>query len=126
GFPSFRTLKTLYLSDGVNRKSCSISTIPGGCMMYCFVSTQPERDDYFSAANPEQRIIIMYYNDTIVERIINPPGVLDVWATLYPGTGSGVYYLGWVLFPIYGGVIKDTSLWNSQANKYFIPQMVAA
>ncbi|KAA5711538.1 hypothetical protein F3G29_29310, partial [Klebsiella pneumoniae] len=50
GFPSFRTLKTLYLSDGVNRKSCSISTIPGGCMMYCFVSTQPERDDYFSAA----------------------------------------------------------------------------
>nr|WEU70865.1 MAG: hemagglutinin-neuraminidase [Tiger orthorubulavirus] len=126
GFPSFRTLKTLYLSDGVNRKSCSISTVPGGCMMYCFVSTQPERDNYFSTAPPEQRIIIMYYNDTIVERIINPSGVLDVWATLNPGTGSGVYYLGWVLFPIYGGVIKDTSLWNNQANKYFIPQMVAA
>ncbi|CAA45568.1 heamagglutinin-neuraminidase [Orthorubulavirus simiae] len=121
-FPFFRTMRTLYLSDGINRKSCSIVAIPGGCALYCYVATKTEQEDYAATTPSELRLTFYYYNETLVERTLTIPNVTGNWATLNPAVGSGVYHLGYLAFPVYGGLIQNSAAWNSQFGSYFLPQ----
>lgn len=122
GFPIFRTMKTIYLSDGINRKSCSVTAIPGGCVLYCYVATRSEKEDYATTDLAELRLAFYYYNDTFIERVISLPNTTGQWATINPAVGSGIYHLGFILFPVYGGLINGTTSYNEQSSRYFIPK----
>nr|APM88529.1 hemagglutinin-neuraminidase [Mumps virus genotype K] len=121
GYPMFKTLKIQYLSDGLNRKSCSIATVPDGCAMYCYVSTQLETDDYAGSSPPIQKLTLLFYNDTVTERTISPSGLEGNWATLVPGVGSGIYFENKLIFPAYGGVLPNSTLGVKLAREFFRP-----
>lgn len=121
GYPMFKTLKIQYLSDGLNRKSCSITAVPDGCAMYCYVSTQKEVDDYAGSSPPTQKLIILFYNDTILERTIIPPNLERNWATIAPGVGSGVFYENKIIFPAYGGILPESTLGQQMSGEFFRP-----
>uniref|UniRef100_A0AAU7E3E8 Hemagglutinin-neuraminidase n=1 Tax=Rousettus bat paramyxovirus TaxID=3141904 RepID=A0AAU7E3E8_9MONO len=121
-FPIFRTMKTLYLSDGINRKSCSIIAIPGGCSLYCYVATKTEQEDYAASIPSELRLTFYYFNDTLVERVLSIPNITGNWATVNPAAGSGVYHMGYLAFPVYGGLIQNSPLWTEQQGNFFYPK----
>nr|UCZ51390.1 HN [Eptesicus fuscus orthorubulavirus] len=124
GLPFFKVTHAHYLSDGRNRKSCSIVAVPGGCLLYCMIVTKLEQEDYASLEPETQLLTFIGYNGTIFERSINPTSLKGNWATMVPGAGAGIFYYNKVIFPAYGGAISGSSVYQSETGKYLLKNSV--
>ncbi|UBB42364.1 attachment glycoprotein [Wufeng Rhinolophus sinicus rubulavirus 1] len=118
--PFFKVHRSVYLSDGRNRKSCSITSIPLGCLLYCVILTQSEVQNYKSDQAEKQLLTLIMHNGTLLEKEIRPDTLNRDWAMLVPGVGSGVVYYDRVIFPAYGGVKQGSILYEQQKNRYLL------
>nr|APU52764.1 attachment protein [Orthorubulavirus suis] len=121
GSPLLITAMSYYLSGGVNRKSCSIAVVPGGCAMYCYVATRSETDYYAGNSPPQQLLTLVFSNDTIIERTIHPTGLANGWVMLVPRVGSGIIYKEYLLFPAYEGRQQILANQSGEINQFFTP-----
>ncbi|ABQ23937.1 attachment protein [Orthorubulavirus mapueraense] len=122
GTPGFSTSRSQYLNDGVNRKSCSISAVPMGCALYCFISVKEEVDYYKGTVPPAQTLILFFFNGTVHEHRIVPSSMNSEWVMLSPGVGSGVFYNNYIIFPLYGGMTKDKAEKRGELTRFFTPK----
>nr|WDW19538.1 hemagglutinin-neuraminidase [Avian paramyxovirus 14] len=117
GNPLFITTASTILVDDNNRKSCSIIASSYGCDVLCSIVTEREDADY---ANPQPTKMVhgrFLYNGSYVEQALPNSLFQNKWVAQYPGVGAGVTTHGKVLFPIYGGIKKNTQLFN-ELSKY--------
>lgn len=121
GDPYFKVEYSHYLNDRKNRKSCSVVAVLDGCLLYCVIMTKNETENFKDPQLATQLLTYISYNGTIKERIINPPGSSRDWVHISPGVGSGILYSNYIIFPLYGGLMENSMIYNNQSGKYFFP-----
>ncbi|URD31402.1 hemagglutinin [Carollia bat paramyxovirus] len=106
--PSFETLISWYLNDGINRKSCSTVADIDGAWLACNIVTSTERDDYL---NPGIMRIYLSYRDVFGRKrewYYNEDEItIDrKYNALYFSVGSGIIKDGNIIFLMYGGLTE--------------------
>ncbi|AAM82287.1 attachment protein [Tioman virus] len=102
---------------GLQARGCSVISSIYGCYLLCSKSNQGYEAD-FQTQGFHQMYILFLSRDlktTLFNDMISSTTV--VWNGLYPGEGAGIWHMGYLIFPLWGGIKigtpASTSILNS-------------
>nr|AGE32280.1 hemagglutinin-neuraminidase [Avian paramyxovirus 4] len=122
GLPYFSTVVSKYLTDGLNRKSCSVAAGSGHCYLLCSLVSEPEPDDYVSPDPTPMRLGVLTWDGSYTEQVVPERIFRNIWSANYPGVGSGAIVGNKVLFPFYGGVRNGSTPEVMNRGRYYYIQ----
>nr|UED37237.1 receptor binding protein [Paramyxoviridae sp.] len=110
--PYFKTVQSWYISDNINRKSCSVAPSNHGVWMGCTIVTVHEINDY---CNKGAGLIMIQYLDVFGKRrswtyTTSEIDIYPYFNSLYFAVGSGVLVDGRVYFVMYGALTNETRI----------------
>ncbi len=98
------------------KRSCSIAASPSGCYLLCSSASKPESEEYQSYPASQMSILFIGFNTKIVDYQDIVLDGLEVWTAVYPGIGAGIIHYGFLVFPVYGGVLINQPLGSELRN----------
>ncbi|AJP33327.1 attachment protein [Teviot virus] len=88
----------------VQTRGCSVVSSIYGCYLLCSKSNQDYQDDFREQGFHQMFILFLSreLKTTFFDDMVSSTTV--TWNGLYPGEGSGIWHMGHLVFPLWGGI----------------------
>ncbi|AAK62284.1 attachment protein [Menangle virus] len=89
---------------GTPVRTCSIISSVYGCYLLCSKATVPESEEMKTIGFSQMFILYLSMDSKriIYDNIVSSTSA--IWSGLYPGEGAGIWHMGQLFFPLWGGI----------------------